>query len=325
MAGNRLPINPVLLGLCAWVTSMAMADSVRAADPGPSSTGELSTALPEPQIQKTRSGTAYKLFSDVPYAPGEGRQRLDVYLPDKPPATKGRPAVLIIHGGGWTKGDKAKAREINFASFMVEQDYAAVSINYTLTQSLGDPPDPDKKGAWPQNIYDCKSALRWMKKNAELLGIDPQRIAVMGGSAGGHLALLTGLSAKNAELNQGGYHTEQDNSVRCIIDFYGVPDVRKWGGNLFINEKPMEKFPEIWALASPVTHLGPDSPPILVVHGTADPLVKIELSDEFVEILKAKGVTHEYIVIQDAVHMFALNPPQMDLAPAVGAFLKKHL
>jgi acetyl esterase/lipase len=164
-----------------------------------------------------------------------------------------------------------------------------------------------------------------MKKNSELLGIDPQRIAVMGGSAGGHLALLTGLSAKSAELNQGGHHTEQDNSVRCIIDFYGVPDVRKWGGNLFINEKPMEKYPEVWALASPVTHLAADSPPIMVVHGTADPLVKIELSDEFVEILKAKGVTHEYIVIQDAVHMFALNPPQMDLAPAVGAFLKKHL
>jgi len=325
MAGTSLPNNPSLTGLLGLVLALSPLNAMSAADSTPSPTGELSGALPQPQMQKTRSGAGYKLFSDVPYAPGEGRQRLDVYLPDKPPATKGRPAVLIIHGGGWTKGDKAKGREINFASFMVEQDYVAVSINYTLTQSVGDPPDPDKKGAWPQNIYDCKSALRWMKKNSELLGIDPQRIAVMGGSAGGHLALLTGLSAKSAELNQGGHHTEQDNSVRCIIDFYGVPDVRKWGGNLFINEKPMEKYPEVWALASPVTHLAADSPPIMVVHGTADPLVKIELSDEFVEILKAKGVTHEYIVIQDAVHMFALNPPQMDLAPAVGAFLKKHL
>jgi acetyl esterase/lipase len=325
MAGTSLPNNPALPGLLGLVLALSPLNAMSSADSPPSPTGERSGLLPQPLAQKTPSGAAYKLFSDVPYAPGEGRQRLDVYIPDKPPAAKGKPAVLIIHGGGWSKGDKAKGREINFASFMVEQDYVAVSINYTLAPPPGDTSNPGKKGAWPQNIYDCKSALRWMKKNAEVLGIDPGRIAVMGGSAGGHLALLTGLSAQSAELNQGGHHTEQDNSVRCIIDFYGVPDVRRWGGNFFIDEKPMEKYPEIWALASPVTHLAADSPPIMVVHGTADPLVKIELSDEFVEILKAKGVTHEYIVIKDAVHMFALNPPQMDLAPAVGAFLKKHL
>ncbi|MEI8206440.1 MAG: alpha/beta hydrolase [Kiritimatiellales bacterium] len=276
-----------------------------------------------PESRKTSNGTNYKLYSNASYSGAEQNQLMDVYLPNNSKSTP-CPAVLIIHGGGWTGGDKADPRERAFAEFMIDEGYAAVSVNYTLTTFEGAAWKSKRlKGSWPQNIYDCKSALRWMKKNADELGIDQNRIAVIGGSAGGHLALLTGLSAENETLNSGGSFLDQNNSVRCIIDFYGIPDVRRWGGGSFIDESRQE-HPEIWALASPVEHLSKKSPPILIVHGTADATVKIDLSNEFVEILKAKSLPHQYVVIENAPHSFGLQPSQMNLRPVVKQFLTEN-
>jgi len=289
--------------------------------------GEMKTvhSMPgAPEHCKTAAGTDYCLYRNVPYPAAEGEQRMDVYLPsvrsDQP-----RPAVLIIHGGGWTVFDKAHPREVEFATFMVDEGCAAFSIDYTLTEFKGEPLDNGRrKGAWPHNITDCKSALRWIKKHAATLGINPERIAVMGSSAGGHLALLVGLSSVCTELNQGGGNTDQNTAVRCIVDFYGIPDVRRWGGELFLDESE-ESNPGLWALASPVEHVTKDSPPVLIVHGSADPMVSIALSDEFVPVLKENGVTHKYVVVKDAGHSFALCPPQQDLRPVVRSFLREHL
>jgi acetyl esterase/lipase len=276
------------------------------------------------ELNKTRLGTEYRVYRDLSYSGSENEQKLDLYLPVGS-ESKLRPAVLIIHGGGWAKGDKADARERDFAMFMVDEGYAAVSINYTLTEYEGEVWRSKRlKGAWPQNIYDCKSALRWMKKNADAFGFDRERIAVMGGSAGGHLALLTGLSAGSEELNRGGGYLEQNNAVRCIVNFYGIPDVRLWGGGAFIDESQQD-HPDVWALASPVEHLSKESPPILIVHGTADPTVDIKLSDRFVEILKEKAISHRYVVVENAVHTFGLRPSQMDLRPVVRQFLTENL
>ncbi|MGE4488000.1 MAG: alpha/beta hydrolase fold domain-containing protein [Kiritimatiellales bacterium] len=269
--------------------------------------------------QVTKSGTAYKVVSDIRYAGTDGAQLLDLYMPsgssDRP-----RPAVMLIHGGGWAKGDKAESREKEFAALMMDEGYVAVSINYMLSVRPG---PVLVKSSWPQNIYDCKSALRWLKKNAEELGIDPDRIAVMGGSAGGHLALLTGLSADDPQLNSGGEYLDQDNSVRCIVDFYGIPDVRRWGGWAFIAEKENE-HPEIWAKASPVEYLSKKSPPILIVHGTKDKTVNIGLSDEFAGILTAKGLPFKYVKVEGAGHSFGLHPPQQDVTEIVRTFLKEN-
>ncbi|MGE4488374.1 MAG: alpha/beta hydrolase fold domain-containing protein [Kiritimatiellales bacterium] len=272
---------------------------------------------------QTSGGAPYQLYQNVRYAGTDGPQRMDVYCPSN--STTSRPGVLIIHGGGWAIGDKADPRERQFAELMVDEGYVAVSINYTMTTYEGKVwASPRIKGSWPQNIYDCKSALRWMKKNARRLNLDPDRIAVMGGSAGGHLALLTGLSAGDAQLNAGGEYTDQDNTVRCIVDFYGIPDVRRWGGSAFIDVSEKE-HPEVWALASPVTHLSEATPPILIVHGTKDSTVKIGLSEEFVEILKGRKLVYQYVPIEGAGHSFTLTSTSVDLRPVVRAFLKKYL
>jgi acetyl esterase/lipase len=246
---------------------------------------------------------------------------LDLYLPKKMSA-EARPAVLIIHGGGWAIGDKADARERQFAELMMDEGYVAISINYTMTAYEGAVWKSKRlKGAWPQNICDCKNALAWMVKNAGELSVDTNRLAVMGGSAGGHLALLTGLSNGKTEFGDGCFG---GGTVRCIIDFYGIPDVRRWGGKAFIDE-PEAEHPEIWALASPVEHLTEDSPPILIVHGTEDPTVNVGLSEEFVGILKARGLPHQYVVVKGARHSFGLLLPEMDLRPVVRDFLNENL
>ncbi|MGE4488375.1 MAG: alpha/beta hydrolase fold domain-containing protein [Kiritimatiellales bacterium] len=270
-------------------------------------------------LRETSGGTPYQLYTDVSYVGTAGPQRMDVYCPSN--STAARPGVLIIHGGGWSMGDKADVREVQFAEFMVDEGYVAVSINYLLAVNQN---NVLVESSWPQNIYDCKSALRWMRKNADMLGLDPNRIAVMGGSAGGHLSLLTGLSAGDAELNAGGEYTDQDNTVRCIVDFYGIPDVREWGGSAFIDVS-QEEAPEVWAQASPVTHLSDAAPPILIVHGTADDTVNIALSEEFVGILTARNLTYQYLPIEGAGHSFTLTSTSVDLRPVVRAFLNEYL
>ena len=129
---------------------------------------------------KTAGGLECTVHRDLPYPCTNNSLRLDVYRPGS--ATEApRPAVLLIHGGGWAFGDKGDAGQLRNALFAVEEGYVAVSLNYTLTLFAGGSIRGAKlKAAWPNNIFDCKSALRWMKKNAEALGIDPTRIAVWG-------------------------------------------------------------------------------------------------------------------------------------------------
>ena len=214
---------------------------------------------------------------------------------------------------------------VEFATFAIDEGYAAVSVNYTLTRFVGGTPRGSKiRGAWPDNLYDCKSALRWMKKMSPVIGLDPTRIAVCGGSAGGHLALLCGLSSSCAELNRNGGSLEEDNSVRCVIDFYGIPDVRKFETYSLMQDADRVDS-RVLALASPVEHCTKESPPVLVIHGGADEDVETSLSEEFVSVMRAREAPHVFKVLPGAGHGFGLQPPEEDLRPLVSSFLRKHL
>lgn len=287
----------------------------------------------------------YQLSKDIAYLGVDRPEKLDIY---QPPVRYERPlpAVIWIHGGGWAGGDKAQKREVNICKALAEAGYVAISINYKLApkppKAGREAPEADADAApdasvsasgapaawtppWPQNIYDCKTALRFIRKEAKQWGIDPDRIAVAGGSAGGQLALIVGMAAESKELNRGGLYLEQKNQVSCIVDFYGassVADARR--RRLFAGSTPEETNVNV-TLASPVTHVGPTTPPILVLHGAADGTVPVRLSREFVALLKKKGVEHEYVEIPGAPHSFDLQPKQQDLRPVFFAFLAKHL
>ncbi len=263
-------------------------------------------------------------------------EKMDVYFPG-PEFKRPLPVVIWIHGGGWKVGDKAEKREVNICKALAEQGYAAVSFNYKLghfpkqaadasqEESSGSAADPEIEIPWPQNIYDCKSALRYVRKESSRLGIDPHRIAVSGGSAGGHLALLVGLSADFPEMNAGGLYVEQDNHVSCIIDLYGVCDIMaSRHARHFAGATPEQTTANLKA-ASPSTYLSKATPPILILHGDKDGSVPIRYSRDFVKLLELKGVRYEFVEVPGAPHSFDFQPKEMDLRPIVFKFLEKNL
>lgn len=268
-----------------------------------------------------------RIEKNVPYL-GAGRlEKMDVYLPDA--SVKGPlPVVVWIHGGGWVGGSKSAARELNICTTLAENGYAAFSIDYKLGAETTET-DPAKVPLstvpWPQNIHDCKTAVRFIRKEAARFNIDPERIAVSGGSAGGHLALVTGLSENDAELNKGGLYTDQSNDISCIIDFYG-PTVITPGRRAvrFAGKTPEETAANIKA-GSPVLNVTKDSPPVLVVHGDKDETCPISFSLDLVEKMKAVGTVHQFIQVPGGKHSFHFQPKEMDLRPAVLEFLGKYL
>ncbi|HEY9248447.1 MAG TPA: alpha/beta hydrolase fold domain-containing protein [Rariglobus sp.] len=272
--------------------------------------------------------SSIKILSDVPYLGPDRDEKLDVYLPSDS-FIRPLPAVLLIHGGGWRIGDKAGKRERSIATDLAEQGYAVFSINYLLNK--GDERDPatGKRKltfiAWPQNFYDCKSALRWIRAESARYGIAPARIAVMGGSAGGHLSMLLGATVGNNEFNRHGLHTDQSNAVSCVLNLYGTYDVRE-GFDLphFGGSTPGE-IQAAKTAASPVTYMDASNPPTFITHGTADTTIPVERSRLLAEHLRRLGVDYWYVEIGGAKHAYDLRPAQMDLRPAVFAFLAKHL
>ncbi|HRQ90158.1 MAG TPA: alpha/beta hydrolase [Bacteroidia bacterium] len=268
-------------------------------------TATLSLAADEVQIER-----------DVAYL-GEGRaEKADLYLPPAsvaPPEGGGFPAVVIIHGGGWTGGEKGAAREINIGTTLASNGYVGMSIDYLLANAAH--PGP----TWPQNLHDCKTAVRWLRANAGRLHIDPRRIGAIGGSAGGHLAAMLALAGP--ELDPPG---EGDTTIRCAVDLYG-PVLRLDQRDLAMFRKSRAEAPELYRQASPLSHVDKDDPPILIIHGTADKTVAVADSEALAAALQAAGVEHHLEIVPDAPHSFHLQPKQRDLRPLVLGFFERHL
>lgn len=273
-------------------------------------------------LRETRDGYKYYLYQDVEYL-GQGRnEKLDIYIPfNKPENNNGYPAVLNIHGGGWVEGYKSRKITKTCAEVMVEKGYAVICNDYLLNTK--------HQNAWPTNIYDCKTALRYIRKIAKAYNIDPDNIGVLGNSAGGHLAMLMGYSADSEELNSSGLYRQYPTDLKCVVNIYGIPDLRstKWARERFVNVGQDKQ--KVLTLASPITHLDKNSPPTLSIHGDTDSVVPFRFTEDLDKALKAKGLVHEIVAVKGGKHAFTLYPDgvnrQTDLRPAVIKFLDKHL
>jgi acetyl esterase/lipase len=256
------------------------------------------------------------LERDIAYLPADREDKGDLYLPADRAAGVRSPAVLIIHGGGWTGGDKRAAREINIGSTLAMNGYVGFSINYALAKN--------GRVTWPQNLHDCKTAVRWLRANADRLQIDPDRIGVIGGSAGGHLAAMVAVTGPADGLDPASPYGDISCRVNCAVDLYGPIDLTSRPEHKMFGKTNAEA-PELYKRASPTTHLDGNDPPILILHGTADTTVPLAQSQLFAAALAKAGVEHELIVVEGAPHTFHLQPKQRDLRPVVLGFFDKHL
>jgi acetyl esterase/lipase len=241
-------------------------------------------------------------------------QRMDLYQPEA--KTGLAPVVIYIHGGGWTSGDKNDPEGMAFLRTLRQLGYVVVSINYRLA--------PEYR--FPAQIEDVKCAVRHLRANAEAYGLDPQRIGVIGASAGGHLAALLGTSDESAGFDVG-QHLDQSSRVQAVVDLFAPVDLvrmmatsRAVIGEGVFGVSTME--PEKIRPYSPITYITPDDPPFLILHGDRDTVVPLEQSQILHEALVAAAVPSELVIVRNAEHSF--NPAQMrEIQPSPVELIEK--
>lgn len=219
--------------------------------------------------------------------------KLDLYLP---PA-KGTPTAVVIniHGGGWNKGNKES--QTGFSGFF-KRGYAVANIGYRLTGTA----------TAPAAVEDTRCALIYLIRNAKQLNIDVSKIVIMGGSAGGHLALMGGLM-ENDHLFDGNCKGVENIKVAAIIDKYGITDVWDWGYGKLKTSKSATSWLGAKAndkafaqSVSPLYQVKKTSPPVFIVHGDADPIVPYEQSVALKAKLDELGVKNEFITVKGGQH-----------------------
>ncbi len=285
---------------------------------------------PQPQKGNPKEaqpvGTAEKI-PDIDYAgDGNPRQTLDLYLPkERAEDAAPLPLVVFIHGGGWQNGNKSGGGR-KVAEFVASGEYAGASIGYRLSG----------EAQWPAQIHDCKAAIRWLKANAKKYHLDPDRIAVWGTSAGGHLVAMLGVS-QNVEGLEGdiGEHTDQSSSVKCVVNFFGPSELLTMGDHPSkidhnAPNSPESKLiggvvpdnPEKAKSASPTTHASKDDAPTLIVHGTEDPAVPYPQSTALKKKLEEVGVPAVLLTVKGGGHGTGFGP---SVNEAVKTYLENQL
>ncbi len=233
---------------------------------------------------------------------------MDIYKP----AGKGpHPAMIVIHGGGWTGGTKA-GMVANWVVRYLEKGFVVANVEYRLAAVA----------TAPAAVEDSLKAANFFLDNAKKYGADPKRVAVTGGSAGGHLALMVGMTPKSAKLGK-------PVKVRAVINFYGITDVDDQ-----LHGPNMRKYAITWvpessdrtAIArrvSPMTYVRKDVPPVLTLHGDADATVPYQHGVNITKALIEAGAKAEMISVPKGIHGFPTET-QEKLYPQIFDFLKKH-
>lgn len=278
------------------------------------------------RAQPTFSGLTYAVVGGQPLV-------LDLYLPQNAPQPY--PVVVWIHGGGWAGGSRFPA---GVAGLLTQAGFAVASVDYRLTSQAGQ--FGAQPVTFPAQIHDVKAAVRWLRANASQFDLDRSRFGSWGSSAGGHLSALLGTSGEvpSIEGSVGG-NRQYTSLIHACVDYFGPTDLVNmmldvttppgsninhdafnspeshligWDdpgqgiGDIRANlANPNAPYPELVALcnaANPITHIGPNDPPFLIVHGTADPTVPTNQSVRLRDALTAVGVPNIFTPVEGAGH-----------------------
>ncbi len=315
---KRLYFFPALLAVTALACSL----------PGkPSAATQPLETTTQPPVEAEReamtSSTTFDssklgtIEKDVTYCTMDGiALKLDIYYPDSASLW---PVTIYVHGGGWSSGDKAKGAGALEIPALQSAGFLVVAINYRLA-----PENP-----FPAMIEDAKCAVRYLRTHADEYNLDPNRIGVWGGSAGGHLVNLLGTTDESAGFDVGEY-LAQSSRVQAVVDMFGPTDLTvQFEGGYEGASRVFAGFDA--ALASPVTYVTPDDPPFLLFHGDSDPLVPIEQSRIFLAALQAAGVPAKLVIVENAGHGFkpeegkTISPSRQEIAQRVVKFFEEQL
>ncbi len=275
------------------------------------------TRLMENSRWQKKYSKLYDAHIDIVYHTIDTIQvKLDLYTPkDKKEKT---PVLMYMHGGGWSKGTKDSMT--SQLSHYMASNFAIVNVNYRLFN----------QGLAPAAVIDCRCALAWIYENADKYNFDVSKIVISGGSAGGHLALITGMLPAKSEFDtECGY--KGDLKVAAIVNFYGIADVKdilsgenrkgyavRWLGDQPNKEKIADKV-------SAINYIRKDLPPTFTVHGDADPTVPYQHAVRMQKALTDAGVVNEFMTIPGGQHGKFTKEEMVDIYKRIDAFIEKNL
>lgn len=230
---------------------------------------------------------------------GHEQQKLDLYLPQ---GENRLPLVIYIHGGAFKMGSKEFGVPLKY----LERGYAIASINYRLSQHA----------LFPAQIEDCKAAVRWLRVHSAEYGLDPDRFAAWGESAGGHLAAMLGTTGDTKEFEVG-ENLDQSSRVQAVVDYFGPTDFLQMDAHRLPNGMrhdpadspeslliggPIQENKEKVARANPITFVSAGDPPFLICHGERDPLVPHHQSVLLEAALRQAGVPVTFYTVEGGGH-----------------------
>lgn len=242
--------------------------------------------------------------------------QLDLYKLKK--LSEPGPVMIFIHGGAWRTGKRS-----DYLPYLIDyakKGYITATVSYRLV----------KQATFPAAVQDVNCAIKWIKSHAAEYGIDPDKVVLIGGSAGGHLSMMIGY-AGDEELFNKDCQCEGDSKVNAVIDLYGPVDlttpyaISTYQVQDFLNTT-YDKDPDVFKMASPKTFISPDDPPTLIFQGTIDSLVPVSQSDSLDTWLEKVGVPHDYHRLKGWPHTMDLSVKVNDYCQFyIDAFLEKHL
>lgn len=250
-------------------------------------------------------------FTDIEYSKAGGKSlQLDIYRPKG--FSEALPLLVFIHGGGWQGGKRSDY--LVYLVHFAQKGYATATISYRLVAD----------GPYPACAGDVRDAVDWIFQNGEKFGYDVNRIALIGGSAGGHLAMLGAYGwDSGSHSDDTSMVSPQVKKVKAVVDLYGPSDLTTEYARTHplvtaLIGRSWDDSPMLYREASPISYLSSDDPPTLIFHGTSDRLVPVSQSDDLKTKLDSLGVPCEY-------YRLPLWPHSMDMAERVNIFCRNRM
>jgi acetyl esterase/lipase len=257
------------------------------------------------QDENTFWGHKYSEATDIKYGNAEG-QKLDIYSQGQwigepyywKPDTVLHPTLIYIHGGGWLGGTKNQITP--FIIPYLQKGWNVVTLDYRIGE-----------GTAPKAVDDCMEAVQWISRHAKNFNVDTEHVVISGESAGGHLALITGLL--NSIPGSHKYYSGDSLKIKAIVNWFGITDIA--GVDNFYKKQNQEaNYASIWVgnpkrmdsisnAFSPVNRITSSTPPVISVHGKKDSVVPYEQAVTFHELLNRAGIKNELVSIDDGKHL----------------------